>query len=101
MNDQARTREEKNRINSVSDRRQRFIRTKILPLLDDINNEQDVVKSKFYSMCIDCYSITEKTTSSDLFVFLFKCFDLLYRIHEVIILKGCCSRLRYDQNLLV
>ena len=60
MNDQARTREEKNRINSVSDRRQRFIRTKILPLLHDINNEQHAARSKFYSMCIDCYLITEK-----------------------------------------
>lgn len=50
MNDQARAREKKNRLNSISDRRQRFIRTKIQPLLDDINNEQDSVKSKFYSM---------------------------------------------------
>mmetsp|Transcript_42892 Transcript_42892/g.48373 ORF Transcript_42892/g.48373 Transcript_42892/m.48373 type:complete len:553 (-) Transcript_42892:43-1701(-) len=44
MNDQERAREHKNRLDSISDIRQRFIRTKILPLLDDINNEQDVVK---------------------------------------------------------
>mmetsp|Transcript_32659 Transcript_32659/g.36534 ORF Transcript_32659/g.36534 Transcript_32659/m.36534 type:complete len:484 (-) Transcript_32659:168-1619(-) len=44
MNDQERAREHKNRLDSISDIRQRFIRTKILPSLDDIKNEQDVVK---------------------------------------------------------